>query len=238
MSRYNEQNYSGTLSQSVDTATLSRTFMMRVFSWMFLALTITAVTSFVWAANPSLMMLLIDVEAKGLSMLGWVVMLAPLGFVLLMSFGFQKLSAPLMMLLFIVYSVIMGMSLSFIFLAYNIGTIGTTFAIAAGMFGTMAIAGWFTKTDLTKFGSILIMGVVGLVIAMLVNFFLKSSMMDYVISVIGVLIFTGLTAYDVQKLKRIGATLKTATPWLPKWQSWAHSLCISILSIYSYSCCA
>ena len=208
MSRYNEQNYSGTFSQSVDTATLSRTFMMRVFSWMFLALTITAVTSFVWAANPSLMMLLIDVEAKGLSMLGWVVMLAPLGFVLLMSFGFQKLSAPLMMLLFIVYSVIMGMSLSFIFLAYNIGTIGTTFAITAGMFGTMAIAGWFTKTDLTKFGSILIMGVVGLIIAMLVNFFLKSSMMDYVISIIGVLIFTGLTAYDVQKLKRIGATVE------------------------------
>ncbi len=208
MSRYNEQNYSGTFSQSVDTATLSRTFMMRVFSWMFLALTITAVTSFVWAANPSLMMLLIDVEAKGLSMLGWVVMLAPLGFVLLMSLGFQKLSAPLMMLLFIVYSVIMGMSLSFIFLAYNIGTIGTTFAIAAGMFGTMAIAGWFTKTDLTKFGSILIMGVVGLVIAMLVNFFLKSSMMDYIISVIGVLIFTGLTAFDVQKLKRIGATVE------------------------------
>jgi len=124
-----------------------------------------------------------------------------------MSFGFQKLSAPLMMLLFIVYSVLMGMSFSFIFLIYEISTIGITFAITAGMFGVMAATGYVTKTDLTKFGSILMMGVIGIIIAMLVNFFLKSETMSYVISVIGVLIFTGLTAYDVQKLKRIGMSI-------------------------------
>jgi hypothetical protein len=180
--------------------------MARVFSWMFLALTVTAVTAFIWVANPSLMQTLIKPEG-GLSMLGWIVMLAPLGFVLLMSFGFQKLSAPLMMLLFIVYSVLMGMSFSFIFLIYEISTIGITFAITAGMFGVMAATGYVTKTDLTKFGSILMMGVIGIIIAMLVNFFLKSETMSYVISVIGVLIFTGLTAYDVQKLKRIGMSI-------------------------------
>jgi uncharacterized protein len=204
MSRYNEQSYQDLATPNVLSAALSRTFMARVFSWMFLALTITAVTSFVWSATPSLMRLLINPEGSGFSMLGWVVMLAPLGFVLLMSFGFQKLPAPLLMLLFVVFSVLMGMSLSFIFLIYNIGTIGITFGITSAMFGVMAITGYITKTDLTKFGSLLMMGVVGLIIAMLVNFFMKSEMMDYIISIIGVLIFTGLTAYDVQRLKKIG----------------------------------
>ncbi|MCK9612309.1 MAG: Bax inhibitor-1/YccA family protein [Bacteroidales bacterium] len=203
---YNEEKYHLSTSEINQTTSLSRTFMARVFSWMFLALTVTAVTAFIWVANPSLMQTLIKPEG-GLSMLGWIVMLAPLGFVLLMSFGFQKLSAPLMMLLFIVYSVLMGMSFSFIFLIYEISTIGITFAITAGMFGVMAATGYVTKTDLTKFGSILMMGVIGIIIAMLVNFFLKSETMSYVISVIGVLIFTGLTAYDVQKLKRIGMSI-------------------------------
>jgi uncharacterized protein len=204
MSRYNEQSYQDLANPNVLSAALSRTFMARVFSWMFLALTITAVTSFVWAATPSLIRLLINAEGTGFSILGWVVMLAPLGFVLLMSLGFQKLPAALLILLFVVFSILMGMSLSFIFLVYNIGTIGITFAITSAMFGAMAITGYVTKTDLTKFGSILMMGVVGLIIAMLVNFFMKSEMMDYVISIIGVLIFTGLTAYDVQRLKKIG----------------------------------
>lgn len=203
---YNEEKYHLSTSEINQTTSLSRTFMARVFSWMFLALTVTAVTAFIWVANPSLMQTLIKPEG-GLSMLGWIVMLAPLGFVLLMSFGFQKLSAPLMTLLFIVYSVLMGMSFSFIFLIYEISTIGITFAITAGMFGVMAATGYVTKTDLTKFGSILMMGVIGIIIAMLVNFFLKSETMSYVISVIGVLIFTGLTAYDVQKLKRIGMSI-------------------------------
>jgi len=200
---YNEENISIGYKDPSEIAAASRSFMMRVFSWMFLALTITAITSFVWAASPALISLLIK-PAGGFSILGWLVMLSPIGFVLLMSFGFQKLSAPVMMILFIVYSVLMGMSFSFIFLIYSLGTIGLTFGISAGMFGVMAIAGYFTKTDLTKFGSILLMGLVGIIIAMLVNFFLKSNMIGYVISIIGVLIFTGLTAYDVQKLKRIG----------------------------------
>jgi FtsH-binding integral membrane protein len=97
------------------------------------------------------------------------------------------------------------MSLSFILLIYTAASVYKTFAIAAGMFGVMAVLGYTTKTDLTRFGSIMMMGLFGLIIAMLVNIFLKSSTMEYLISIIGVLIFTGLTAYDVQKLKRIGA---------------------------------
>jgi uncharacterized protein len=204
MSRYNEQSYQDLATPNVLSAALSRTFMARVFSWMFLALTITAVTSFIWAATPSLMEILWDQTTGKPSILGWVILLAPLGFVLAMSLGTQKLPAPLMILLFIAFSVLMGMSLSSIFLRYNISTIGITFGITSAMFGVMAITGYVTKTDLTKFGSILIMGLVGIIIAMLVNLFMKSEMMDYIISIIGVLIFTGLTAYDVQRLKKIG----------------------------------
>ncbi|HOY32649.1 MAG TPA: Bax inhibitor-1/YccA family protein [Bacteroidales bacterium] len=201
---YNEENVTIGYRDTAEITANTRVFMSRVFSWMFLALTITAVTSFIWAASPSLMGYLVKPEG-GLSVLGWIVMLAPLGFVLLMSFGYQKLSAPVMAILFVVYSVLMGMSFSFIFLAYSLGTIGITFAITAGMFGVMAVAGYVTKTDLTRFGSLLMMGVIGIVIAMIVNFFLKSDTMGYIISIIGVLVFTGLTAYDVQKLKRIGS---------------------------------
>jgi hypothetical protein len=99
----------------------------------------------------------------------------------------------------------MGMSLSFILLVYTGSSVFKTFAVTSAMFGIMAVLGYTTKTDLTKFGSILMMALFGVIIAMVVNMFMHSSMMEYIISVLGVLIFTGLTAYDVQKLKRIGA---------------------------------
>ncbi len=189
----------GNLDGSIDT---TRTFITGVFTWMFLALTVTAITAYIFASDPELIGLL--VKETGMSTLGYVVMFAPLGFVLLMGMGFARLSAGLITLLFAVFAVLMGMSLSFIFLAYTLGSIYTTFAITAGMFGIMAFTGYTTKTDLTKFGSLMIMALVGIIIASIVNLFMRSSMMEYIISFIGVLVFTGLTAYDVQKLKRIG----------------------------------
>ncbi|MDD4086720.1 MAG: Bax inhibitor-1/YccA family protein [Bacteroidales bacterium] len=100
----------------------------------------------------------------------------------------------------------MGLSLSFIFLAFTGASIAKTFVITSGMFGAMAFVGYTTKTDLSRFGSLMMMGLIGIILATVVNFFLKSPAMDYIISFIGVLVFTGLTAYDVQKLKRIGAS--------------------------------
>jgi FtsH-binding integral membrane protein len=179
--------------------------MTQVFGWMTLAMLVTAVTAYWFASSESLMSSLRNTETGGMTGLGWIVMLAPIGFVLLMSFGFQRLSPAVLTLLFIAFSVLMGMSLSFVLLVYTAASVYKTFAITAAMFGIMAVTGYTTKTDLTKFGSILMMGMVGLMVAMLVNFFLKSGTMDYIISIIGVLIFTGLTAYDVQRLKRIGA---------------------------------
>jgi FtsH-binding integral membrane protein len=178
--------------------------MTQVFTWMTFAMFVTAVTAYWFSTSESLMRSLINVETGGMTGLGWIVTLAPIGFVLLMSFGFQRLSPAVLTLLFISFSVLMGMSLSFILLVYTAASVYKTFAIAAAMFGIMAVTGYTTKTDLTKFGSIMMMGMVGLMVAMLVNFFMKSGTMDYIISVVGVLIFTGLTAYDVQRLKRMG----------------------------------
>lgn len=190
-----------------ETVPVAKTFLSGVFMWMGLALSITALVSWLFASNTSLMNILFDPQSGSMNMAGWVVLLAPLGLVLWMSFGFQKLSASTLVLIFIAYSILMGMSLSFIFMIYTLPSIAKTFVITAAMFGTMGVLGYTTKTDLTKFGSIMIMGLVGLIIASLINMFMQSETMEYVISFIGVLVFTGLTAYDVQKLKRIGSSM-------------------------------
>ncbi|NWJ52043.1 MAG: Bax inhibitor-1/YccA family protein [Bacteroidetes bacterium] len=189
--------------QSVDFA---RTFVANVFSWMFVALAITALTA--WGFAESGMVTSLFSQGK-LNILGWIVMLAPLGFVFALSAGFNRFSVPTLTLLFILYAVVMGMSLSFILLAFTGSSIALTFVSTSAMFGVMAIAGYTTKTDLTKMGSLLFMGLIGIVIASIVNAFLGSSTMDLIISILGVIIFTGLTAWDVQKIKRIGETSQT-----------------------------
>jgi len=202
---YSEDQYNTLPDIALRDESQVRSFMTGVFSWMFIALAVTAGVAYLVAQTPQILSLLIT--ETGLSIFGWVVMLAPLGFVMLMSFRFQKLSAVSLIALFLVYSVLMGLSLSFIFLAYSMGSIAVTFGVTSLTFGVMAVAGFTTKTDLTRFGSILMMALVGIIIASLINFFLKSDSMQYIISFIGVLIFTGLTAWDVQKLKRLGGEM-------------------------------
>ena len=202
MFNQNQDQYKTITDIQVQDESTVRSFMAGVFTWMFIALAITAGISYYVSITPEIMQLM--VTETGLSFFGWFVMLAPIGFVLLMSFRFQKLSAMSLTLLFVIYSVLVGLSLSFIFLVYTMGSIATTFVVTSLTFGVMAVAGYTTKTDLTKFGSLMMMGLVGIIIATIINFFLKSDSMQYVISFIGVLVFTGLTAYDVQKLKKIG----------------------------------
>jgi hypothetical protein len=198
----NQFNLSGSGSYTQANSNV-KTFMSNVFSWMFLALIVTSVAAWWFASDLSLIRMLVTEEGK-MSILGWVVMLAPLGFVLLMSFAFNRLSYPTLIILFITYAALVGVSMSFILLAYTLSSVFLTFAITAGMFGTMAVVGYTTKTDLTSFGKIMIMGLVGIIIATIVNMFMQSSMLHYIISYVGVAVFTGLTAYDVQKLKMIG----------------------------------
>jgi uncharacterized protein len=187
---------------------VAKAFIANVFSWMFLALIITAATAYFFASDPKLINSLYNTQTGGMSTLGWVVMLLPFGFVLLMSYGFNKLSAGVLSMLFIAFAILLGMSLSFILLVYTQSSIALTFIVAATMFGIMAVTGYTTKIDLTKFGSLMMMGLIGIIIASLLNFFMKSSTLEYIISFIGVLVFTGLTAYDVQKLKRIGSGIE------------------------------
>lgn len=188
-------------TMSVDAA---RVFMSRVFSWMFIGLALTAFVAWVFASNQQLMSLLSS-QTGSLNLMGYVVMFAPFAMVLLMSFRFQKMSSGTLTLMFGGYSILMGMSLSFILLTFTASSVFQTFAVTAGMFGAMALLGYTTKTDLTRLGSYLIMALIGLILASIVNWLLKSAMLEYIISFVGVLIFTGLTAYDTQKLKRIGA---------------------------------
>lgn len=190
-----------------DDADASRKFIANVFMWMFVALGISALGAYVFATTPALLQTLVDPATRQLSGFAYVVMFAPLAFVLIMSFGVNRISYPVLALLFIAYSVVTGISLSFWLLAFTASSVLGVFLTTSVVFGIMAIAGYTTKTDLTKFGSILIMFLIGIVVATLVNVFLHSSGLQMLISYIGVAVFVGLTAYDVQKLKNIGAGL-------------------------------
>jgi FtsH-binding integral membrane protein len=187
---------------------VSKSFVSNVFAYMALALAISGALAYLFGTTDLIYSL---VSKSGMTTLGWVVMFAPFAFILAMNFGFNKMSFTTLLAVFLGYAAVMGISLSFIFLVYDLGIITKVFFITAGLFGAMAFIGYTTKTDLTKFGGILMMAVIGIVIASVVNMFMKSSQMDYIISCVGVLVFTGLTAYDVQKIKRIGAGVEFGT---------------------------
>lgn len=176
-----------------------KNFMANVFSFMFVALGISALVAYLVSINPEWTLLILSNK-----FVFYLIIFAPLGFVLLMSLGYSRLSAPVLIALFFVYAGINGITFGIILPAFTAGSVIGCFVSAAVMFGVMAVMGYTTKQDLTSFGRIMMMGLIGIIIASLINLFLGSSTMDYVISFIGVLVFTGLTAYDVQKLKHIG----------------------------------
>ena len=173
-------------------------FMSTVFSWMVAGLLVTGATAYYAATSGWYLSLM-----QGMGF--WLVMLAPFAFLLVMNFGLQKLSVTTLALCFLAFAGTMGVSLGGIFFAYSLGSLAQVFAIAAGTFAIMAIAGYTTKVDLSKFGSILFMGLLGIILASVVNWWMKSTMMEFLISAGGVLLFTGLVAYDTQRLKRIAA---------------------------------
>ncbi|MCX6351477.1 MAG: Bax inhibitor-1/YccA family protein [Bacteroidetes bacterium] len=188
-----------------ETAEVAKIFLAKVFTWMAVALGISAFTAYIFGTTSLINYL---VSETGMTAFGWIVMFAPLAFVFGMSLGYNKLSLPAMIGLFIAYSVLTGMSLSFIFIIYQMGSVISTFGVAAAVFGIMAVAGYTTKTDLTSFGKLMMFGLIGIILASIINAFMGSSTMSYVISFIGVIVFMGLTAYDMQKLKRIGAGIE------------------------------
>lgn len=201
-----QQPFAGTAD--VDT---TRAFLARVFTYMGLAMVISGVMAWWFGHDLSLLSYLINFETGKQTVLGWVVLLAPLALVFLMGGMVNRLSGGALLGVFILYSALTGMSLSYIFLAYTASSITSIFFISAALFGVMAVLGYTTKTDLTKLGSLLFIGLIGIVIAGLVNLFLKSDTMGYVISMISVVIFTGLTAYDMQRLKGMAGFVVNGT---------------------------
>ena len=196
-------------SAAVDAAQLDeglRAYMLRVYNWMASGLLLTGIVAYL-IANTGAADLFYQVvrtprgNAVSPTILGWIAMFSPLVFVLVLSFGINKLSGATAQLLFWVFAAVMGLSLSSIFMVYTDASIAKVFFISAATFGAMSLYGYTTKRDLTGVGNFLIMGLIGLIIASLVNIFMQSSMLDFAISAIGVLIFVGLTAYDTQKIK-------------------------------------
>jgi len=176
-----------------------RAYMLRVYNYMTLALALTGIaalgTSTLAASNPAFANLIY------VSPLKWVIMLAPLALVMFLSFRINSMSVGAAQLSFWVYSALVGVSLSSIFLVFTATSITQTFFVTAAAFGALSLYGYTTNRDLSALGSFLIMGVFGIIIAMIVNIFLQSSALQFAISAIGVLVFAGLTAYDTQKIK-------------------------------------
>lgn len=172
-----------------------RSFMLSVFNYMGLGLLLTGVVAFLVASTPSLYQPIFGSPLK------WVLMLAPLGFVFFLGARIQSMSLSTAQLTFWAFCAVMGLSLASIFLVFTGESIARVFFITAATFGATSLYGYTTKRDLSKFGSFLMMGVIGLFIASLVNIFIGSTALQFAISVIGVLVFTALTAWDTQRLK-------------------------------------
>ena len=185
-----------------------RAYMLRVYNYMALGLAITgaaALGTFLMAVDRSGGAAKLTAFGSLIytSPLKWVVIFAPLALVLLMSFGIQRMSVAAAQATFWVYSALMGLSLSVIFLVFTGQSITQVFFVTAASFGALSLYGYTTQRDLSPFGSFLMMGLFGVVIASIVNVFLGSSTMQFIISVIGVLVFAGLTAYDTQQIKEM-----------------------------------
>jgi len=174
-----------------------------VYLWMMVGLGISGFTAYFAASSPFFMNLLF-----GNPFTIWILIIIELGLVFAISAGINKMSIDTARILFIIFSFIDGLTLSSIFLIFTNTSIAEAFFISAAMFGVMSLYGYFTNADLSKIGNILFMGLIGLIIAIIANFFFKSSTLELWIDIFGVIIFTGLTAYDTQKLKQLAVALE------------------------------
>jgi len=176
-----------------------RSYMLSVYNYMASGVLLTGIIALLFA--PYAGQVLVQPDGRGMSGLGWLVTLAPLGFVFAMSFGVNRMRTSTLQLLFWGFAAVMGLSMSTLFLVFTGVSIAQTFFATAAAYAGLSLYGYTTKRDLSGFGTFLIMGVVGILVAMLVNMFLQSTAMALAISAVGVLLFAGLTAYDTQRIK-------------------------------------
>jgi len=207
MARYDRQSVSTTGSAALIDEGL-RAYMLRVYNYMSIGLGLTGVVAYFF--NQYTLSNEAVYNAVYLSPLMWIIALSPLAFILVLSFGINKMSFATAQMTFWAFATVMGLSLSSIFIVYTGTSIARVFFITAATFGTMSLYGYTTKRDLTGMGSFLMMGLIGVIIAMVVNIFLQSSALAFGISVLGVLVFVGLTAYDTQKIKEMYVELDSS----------------------------
>ena len=227
---FNENGYP-TAVQAENEMTLQRYVagvMRKVYGKMTLGLLATAVTSFLMLSSPALLSVLFSSTATH-----WILFAVELGLVIYLSARIDKLSTGMATTLFYLYSIMNGVTLTPIFLAYTGVSIAMTFAITAGTFGAMTIFGYVTRQDLSKLGSFLIMTLFGLILCLVVNMFLHNTMMDLLISCAGILIFVGLTAWDTQAIKRMAA--EADPTMMNKVATWgALSLYLDFINLFIY----
>ena len=198
MSSYDSNRMTGRY-RGVDIAAIDaglRAHILRVYNYMAGGLVVTGVVAYASAASGFY-------QSIAGTPLIWVVMVAPLGFVLALSFGTARMSAATAAILFVVYAAVMGLSLGGIFLVFTGASIARVFFITAATYAAMSLYGYTTRSDLSKLGAFLFMGLVGIVIASLVNLFVRSDGFQFVISIVGVIVFVGLTAHDTQRIKEL-----------------------------------
>lgn len=184
-------------------ASIASNFIRSVYSYMFIAMAISGVIAYAVGTNKALFDQLFMTSDGGTSPVFYVMLFAPIVISMVIQWGLQRLSMPILLALFVAYSASMGSTLSIIFFAYSTQAIAFTFFVTAGAFAGMAVLGYTTKTDLTKFGSLLYMVLIGMILASVLNMFIGSGMMDWVITILGVFVFTGLIAYQMQQLKMV-----------------------------------
>ena len=186
------------------------TFVRGVYTWMTMGLALTGLTAWFVANTPALLGLFFRLTPEGgasPTLIGWAIFISPLIMVFMISARIQKMQASTATFMFLLFAVLMGASLSTIFLAYSGSSIAQVFFICSGTFAVCSLFGWVTKKDLTSVGSFMFMGLIGIIIASVVNIFFRSPMVHMVISYIGVIVFVGLTAYDTQKLKNMAQAM-------------------------------
>ena len=203
-----------------------RSYMLQVYNYMASGIALTGIVAYLVASSPTF------INAIFGTPLMWVVMLAPLGAVFFLSFKINSIKFSTAQIIFWAYAALMGVSMASIFLVFTGTSVARVFFITAGMFGAMSLYGYTTKRDLSAFGSFLFMGLIGIVLASVVNMFLASTALQFAISVIGVLLFTGLTAYDTQRIKELYNSLDDSEVYGKKALMGALTLYLDFINLF------
>lgn len=207
----NKFNYTYDNVIQLDEAATSRKFLGTVFIWMFVAMIISGITTYFFTTDISYLQLIVNTTTGGLTGFGYFAIFSPILFSWMMSYGFDKFAFPVLVTLFIAYSAIIGVSLSLIFLVYTAASILNVFIAGTVIFAGMAIAGYYTTQDLSSWGTLLRYGVIGVIVASFVNFWIGGDSLSYIIGLVGSAVFIGLTAYYMQMLKRMGSEVEAGS---------------------------